>query len=156
MSYVISGLPVEPFTPLFALSDEELSERGIIRARADSVPGYPCRITLEDAPIGERVLLVNHVSHLTDSPYRHSYAIYVRENVVEPAAFKDELPPVFNGRPISLRLFDAAGMLVGARMAIGEAVETEIHTAFERADVAYIHAHNSMHGCFVAEVRRAD
>jgi hypothetical protein len=49
MSFVVSGLPIETFRPLFGLSDEALAERGVIRRRVDSTPGFPCRITLEDA-----------------------------------------------------------------------------------------------------------
>ena len=30
MSYVISGLPIETFRPLFGLSDEDLAARGLV------------------------------------------------------------------------------------------------------------------------------
>lgn len=154
MSYIITGLSPEPFKPLFGKSDAELARQGIIRKTADSVPGYPCRITLEDAPVGETVLLLNHESNSAETPYRSSYAIYVRENQTEPASFRDELPPALRGRPIALRLFSAEGMLVGASMGMDQSLEVEIEAALARADVTYIHAHNAMHGCFVAEIRR--
>ena len=49
MSFVISGLPVDEFKPLFGLSDVALAERGVVRVRVDAKPGFPCRVTLEDA-----------------------------------------------------------------------------------------------------------
>ena len=45
MSYVITGLSPDEFTPLFELSDEELAQRGIVRRTANAKPGYPCRVT---------------------------------------------------------------------------------------------------------------
>ena len=46
--FQISGLPAEPFAPLFALSAEELERIGARRVVADSSHGYPCRVSLAD------------------------------------------------------------------------------------------------------------
>ncbi|MCI4645105.1 MAG: DUF1203 domain-containing protein [Hyphomonadaceae bacterium] len=156
MSYIVTGLSPEPFKPLFGKSDAELAALGVLRKTADSFPGYPCRISLEDASIGETVLLLNHASHAVETPYRSSYAIFVRENQAASARYVDELPPVFHGRPIALRFFDEDGMLQGASMERGGALEAEILSALARPDVAYIHAHNAIHGCFAAKIRRPD
>lgn len=155
MSFTITGLPVQEFQNLFSLSDEELRTRGVVRKIADKKPGYPCRITLEDAEPGERVLLLNYESHKADTPYRSSYAIYLREGVTERATYRDELPPVFKDRPIALRIFDEDGNLIGADLDLAGKLQTKIEKAFENPDAAYIHAHNAMHGCFAAEVRPA-
>ena len=48
MSFRISSLPVEPFVPLFGLSDEALLQHGARRAIADEKPGFPCRVSLAD------------------------------------------------------------------------------------------------------------
>ncbi len=156
MSFSISGLPAEEFQPLFSLSDEELKARGVIRKTADAKPGYPCRITLEDAEPGETILLLNYESHKTDSPYRSSYAIYVRESARTAKPLIDRLPPALKGRPISLRIFDKDGMLIGADLDLTGDLTTKIENIFNNPDAAYIHAHNAMHGCFAAEIRRAD
>ena len=37
MSYVVSGLPLEPFQALFGLSEEALAEDGVVRYRADAL-----------------------------------------------------------------------------------------------------------------------
>ncbi|MEO1252298.1 MAG: DUF1203 domain-containing protein [Pseudomonadota bacterium] len=156
MTFTIAGLSPDPFQSLFSLSDEELAARGIVAKRADAKPGFPCRVTLEDAEPGERVLLLNHQSHDALTPYRSAYAIYVRDGADHAAAYKDQLPPVFQNRPIALRLFDEDGMLVGADMGVNGELKGKINAHLERPDVAYIHAHNAMHGCFVAEIQRGD
>jgi len=155
MSFSISGLPAEEFKPLFSMSDAELKARGVIRKTADAKPGYPCRITLEDAEPGETILLLNYESHKTDSPYRSSYAIYVREGALSAKTFADELPPVLKGRPIALRIFDNDGMLMGAELDLKGDLTAKIENIFGNPDAAYIHAHNAMHGCFAVEIRRA-
>lgn len=155
MSFAITGLPVDEFKSLFGLPDAELKRRGVIRKTADSWPGFPCRVTLEDAAPGESVLLLNYESHKAPTPYRSSYAIYVRENAVRSGAFIDEPPPVLLGRPLALRLFDEGGMLIGAKLVAASGdVRGAIEEAFENAACAYIHAHNAAHGCFAAEIRR--
>lgn len=156
MPFTVTGLPVEEFNGLFALSDEELKTRGVIRKTANTKPGYPCRVTLDDAEPGESVLLLNYESHKADTPYRSSYAIYVREGATEQATYRNELPPVFKNRPIALRIFDEDGNLIGADLDLNGALEEIIERAFENPDAAYLHAHNAMHGCFAAEIRRTE
>ncbi len=154
MSFVITGLSPHDFSHLFGLTDEELSRQNIVRRTVDKKPGFPCRVTLEDAEPGETVLLMNHQSHLAETPYASRYAIYVREGAAAANTFRDELPPVLVNRPIALRLFDESGMLVGADMGMNSELEARIGQALARPEVAYIHAHNAMHGCFAAEIRR--
>lgn len=155
MSFSISGLPAAEFTPLFGLSDEDLNSRGVIRRTADAKPGYPCRVTLEDAEPGETLLLLNYESHKAETPYRSSYAIFVRENRTEAVHFVDEIPPVLLGRPIALRLFNERGHLIGADLILPTGdVRARIEAAFAAPEVSYIHAHNAAHGCFAAEIKR--
>ena len=154
MSFTITGLSAEEFAPLHALYDEDLATRGVVRTKAVSKPGFPCRVTLEDAEPGETVLLFNYESHKAATPYRSSYAIFVRERAVDAAHFENELPPVLMGRPIALRHFNADGYLVGASLALTGDAADKIEAAFTDSQVAYLHAHNAAHGCFAAEVRR--
>lgn len=70
MSYVITGLDPAPFRYLYGLSDAELAKAGAIRMTADAKPGFPCRVTLEDAEPGTAVLLLNHEHLPVDTPYR--------------------------------------------------------------------------------------
>ena len=83
MTYRITGLKREPFEHLFGLGDAELAALNARRVVADKKPGFPCRITLEDANPGESLILTNYVSHDVATPYRTAYAIYVREAALE-------------------------------------------------------------------------
>lgn len=153
MTYRITGLAPATFLPLFALSDAELAERQGLRVTATQHPGFPCRITLKDAPEGEELILLHHVSHDAATPYRSAYAIYV-SRADRAAEFRDAIPPAMQGRPLGLRGFDAAGMLRAAKLAMAGEADAAIRDLFGDADIAYIHAHNAAHGCFVAKVDR--
>ena len=155
MSFIVTGLPVETFQPLFRLSDEALAARGAVRRTAVAGQRFPCRVTLEDAPAGQTVLLVNYEHQTAPTPYRSNYAIYVSEAARETRRLAGELPPVLRGRPIALRAFDAAGMLIGAELALNDDVAEAIARRFEDPDAAYLHAHNAAYGCFAARIDRA-
>lgn len=154
MSYRIEGLCREAFEHLFGLSDEELVAQNARRVIADSKPGFPCRVTLEDAEPGEELLLVNYISFDVPSPFRTAYAIYVREAAVEPAVYIDELPPPLRSRVLSLRGFDREGMLRGALLIQPGEAEAGICELFDRPDITTIHAHNAIPGCFAAKIER--
>ncbi|MCJ2186131.1 DUF1203 domain-containing protein [Novosphingobium beihaiensis] len=136
------------------MTSEELAQIGARRVIADADRGFPCRISLEDARAGESLILLNHVSHDVANPFRTAYAIYVREQACEPEPWIDSLPPVFAGRALSLRGFDAQGMLCDAALAQPEETEEKIRALFENPQVAGIHAHNAAHGCFAARIER--
>lgn len=155
MSYVVSGLPLDAFQPLFGLSDEALAERGIRRYLVDAPVGFPCRITLADAQPGETVLLLNYEHQPADTPYRSQHAIFVSEQAQATARYVDQIPPCLVVRPmISLRAYDADGMMIDAALAPGAALEPEILRLLERADTAYLHAHNAGRGCYAARIDR--
>ena len=100
MTYVVQGLDPAPFRPLFGLTDQQLGERGIVRMTVDS-PTYPCRVSLKDRAIGEKVLLLNHVSHEVANAYRASHAIFVTEGEDEAAEYVDKVPPVFETESVA-------------------------------------------------------
>ena len=52
-SFQISALPLETFAPFFDLDDTALAARGARRYVATKKPGFPCRVSLEDAEEGE-------------------------------------------------------------------------------------------------------
>ncbi|TSB04061.1 DUF1203 domain-containing protein [Sphingorhabdus contaminans] len=155
MSYRIIGLDHEPFAHLFEMQDDALAEHGAIRVTAAADRGWPCRISLEDAKAGEELILLNHISHDVATPYRSAYAIYVRKAARKAAEFVDKTPPVFDGRPMALRAFDAGGMLRNAALAMPGEADDKIRALFTQQEIAYIHAHNAAHGCFSARIERA-
>ena len=114
MSFRISALPTARFKPLFALSDEELAARGAKRLIVDKCPGFPCRVSLMDAQVGEVVLLTNYEHQTASSPYRAAHAIFVRENAHEARPQVDEVPQALRSRLLSVRGFDGKGMMIDA------------------------------------------
>ena len=154
MTYRITGLDPTPYRPLFGLSDEELSKRGIVRMMVDEKPSYPCRVSLTDRDVGETVLLLNHVSHDIANPYRASHAIFVTEGATEPAEYVDEVPPVFAARVLSLRSFDKDGMMADAILTQAGEADAGIHKLFDNPEIETIHAHNATRGCFSAKIER--
>jgi hypothetical protein len=153
MTYSIQGLSPDRFAPLFAMSDAELAAHNARRVTATADRGFPCRISLDDARAGEELILLHHTSHDVATPYRSAYAIYVRPNVIAPT-YRDEPPPVFEGRPLALRAFDREGMLQTARLAGPGEADGAIRDLFADDGIAYIDAHNAAHGCFAARVTR--
>ncbi len=153
MTYQIKGLQRDAFAHLFEMDDAQLSEHAAVGVMADG-PGFPCRVSLEDAKAGERLILLNYTSHDVATPYRSTYAIYVREGAAQSRQFIDETPLVFEGRPLGLRAFDAKGMLRGAALALPGEADAKIRRLFDVPEIAYIHAHNAAHGCFSAKIER--
>ena len=155
MSFIVSGLPVETFEPLFGLDEAALAEQGAVRRIAVAGERFPCRITLEDAPAGQSVLLLNYEHQPAKTPYHSHYAIYVSEGARETRVLTNELPTALRGRPIALRAFDQAGMLMGTHLVLDDTVAETIDRQFEDPAAAYIHAHNPAAGCFAARIDRA-
>lgn len=156
MTYAIAGLPVEQFQPLFGLPEGELAKRHIVRMTADTPVGYPCRIRLEDAAPGDTLLLLNHEYQSAETPYRGRHAIFVNETATAPGRFVDEMPRVLTVRKaISLRAFDAAGMMIDADVVPGAEVEALVLKLLENPEAAYLHAHFAGRGCFAARIDRS-
>jgi hypothetical protein len=152
MAYRIEGLAPEAFESLFSMTDGELAQQGARRAVADG-PGYPCRVSLDEAAPGEPLILINHVSHDAPTPFRASHAIYVRKDAKR-GRFEDAVPPLFDSRTLGLRAFDAEGMLCGALLASPGDADSKIRELFERPEIVEVHAHTAALGCFLAKIER--
>jgi hypothetical protein len=155
MGFRVSGLDREEFAPLFRLSDAQLGERGIVRRVADRRPGFPCRVSLQDAEPGETLLLLNYEHLPVTSPYRARHAIYVRENAQTATPAVNEIPDVLRTRLLSLRAYDRSGMMVEADVVHGSDIEPVIERILSEENVDFIHVHNAKPGCFAARIDRA-
>jgi len=155
MTFRITGLSPERFAGLFGQPDEVLARHGARRHIADSKPGFPDRIGLRDVEVGESVILINHMHQDADTPYRASHAIFVAETGGEPYDRVGEIPEVLAIRPISLRAFSAAGDMVDADLAEGDALARTIERLLAAPDTAYLHAHYAKRGCYAARIDQA-
>jgi hypothetical protein len=154
MSFRIRGLTPGQFEPLLVLSDSELVARGMRRELIDEPHASPCRVTLADADPGEHVILLPFAHQTADSPYRAGGPIYVRERAREPFDRIDELPPVFSARMLSVRAYDAHGMMIHADIADSD--PRELFTQFFSDPATdYLHVHYARRGCYSCRVDRA-
>jgi len=155
MDFQIIPLSLEQFLPLFQLGDRELTKHRACRMMADTNPGFPCRVSLEDAKIGEAVILLTYTHQPTESPYHAAGPIFVRENAVEAKLQPREVPDVVRRRTISVRAYDPAGMMKNARVVEGREIETCIDEFFADKSIEYLHLHNAGAGCYSCRVDRA-
>ncbi len=152
--FYIKGLPLSEFSPLFGLTTEVLAQRNILRQVVTCKPGFPCRVSLQDAEPGESVLLINYEHHAVANPYRSRHAIYVRENAEEVQLAVNEVPLLLRHRLLSLRCFDHQGMMLDADVTEGQHLEAAIRSLFKERNIAYLHIHNAKPGCYAARVDR--
>jgi Protein of unknown function (DUF1203) len=155
MPFRFRGLSAEPFAPLIALGDAELAARDMRRMIADEKPGFPCRVSLEDAEPGERLILLPFEHQPAHSPYRAAGPIFVREIARTTYDRSGDIPPVLRGRLLSVRAYDREGLMVDADVVEGADVEPLLARQFGRADTDAIHIHFARRGCFACRVERA-
>jgi len=156
MKFIIKALDHQEFKPLFDLSNVELEEKGIKRMIVDEKPGYPCRISLEDADIGEEVILLPYEFHKTNSPYQGKGPIFVRKGVSTKVLKNNEIPRMLNHRLLSFRGYDKNGLMKEALTEKGINTYSTIEQIFINTEIEYIHIHNSSPGCYNCEVRRIE
>jgi len=148
-------LLIENFSHLFSMNDAELESHGARRVNVDSHPGYPCRVSLMDARVGERVILTPFRHHDVISPYQSAGPIFVRENAERAEPQVNEIPVMFHHRLLSVRAYDEAAMMKDARVVEGRALEETITNFFTTEAISYLHIHNAGPGCFNCMVQRA-
>ncbi|KFF02012.1 DUF1203 domain-containing protein [Chryseobacterium luteum] len=142
------------FEYLNDLSETELAENHIKKMKVDKFPGFPCRITLEDAGIGEMVFLLNYDFHNVNSPYRASGPVFLRANQLTKTYAQNEIPVMFNHRLLSIRGYSKDAMMVVADVSEGKFLKDKLLQILENPNIEYIHLHNAKPGCFNCTVKR--
>jgi hypothetical protein len=154
MDFQIFALDIEQFRHLFGQDQESLAKQGVQRRIVDSSPGYPCRVSLQDAEVGENVLLMNYEHQPAATPFQSSHAIFVRESATQAMLDTNEVPKMFRHRLLSVRAFDASGMMIDADVVDGEHLESLIERMLVNVSTDYLHVHNAKLGCYVGLVER--
>jgi hypothetical protein len=153
--FQISALPLDNFKDLFSLDDESLAARGAKRYVADKTPGFPCRVSLEDAAPGERVILVPFCHQPEQSPYRAVGPIFVREGAITASLPPRTIPAFLRSRLLSVRAYDADHLMIAAEVVDGRELESNMTRVFARAAVVYAHIHFAGPGCYACRADRA-
>ena len=154
MSFKIHSLPKAPFEELFGLSDADLKNQSILRVIANSEPGFPCRVSLEDAKVGEELILLNYQHLEGATPYAASHAIYVRKDAVQAEVEVGEVPVVLSSRLMSVRGFNKQDLMVEADVVQGGKLAEKLEELFANIDIEFVHIHNAKQGCFAAMATR--
>lgn len=154
MSFRITGLDAKPFAHLFGMPDEELARHNAKRYVADEKPGFPCRVTLEDAEPGETLLLVPFTHQTSQTAYASKGPIFIRERTSTRAERRNEVPEQLKVRLISLRAYDRTGMMRDADVVDGKDLKPLIERLLANEETAYLHAHFARRGCYAALIER--
>ncbi|QQA43417.1 DUF1203 domain-containing protein [Pelagovum pacificum] len=154
MSFQINALDPAPFAPLFTMSEAELVGRHARRVTADSAPGFPCRVSMADAAVGDRLILLHYEHMPAHSPFRASHAIYIREGAERARLAPGEVPEVLARRLLSVRAFDGDDMMVAAEVVEGTSLGPVLSDWLEDAGVAFVDIHYARPGCFAGRAVR--
>ncbi len=142
------------FSTYLNMNNEELHQNGGRWIEVDESPCYPCRVSLEDAKIGEKVLALSYTYHDVSSPYKASGPIFVRNNAIQKKLKINEVPVMLNHRQLSLRGYNSEAMMIEAEVLKGKNLKSGLLKIFQNTAVEYIHIHNAMPGCFNCSVVR--
>ncbi len=142
------------FEHLFNLADDELANLGVIRKVADQHPGYPCRVSLQDAAVGETIILTAFAHHAVSSPYQANGPVYIRKNAETAKPTMNEIPAMLLHRQLSVRAYNRTAMMLSSRVTDGHKLNEVIQDCFADAEVDYLHIHNAGPGCYNCAVQR--
>ena len=155
MTFQISALSGEGFAPLFDMDDATLRQHGARRYVADARPGFPCRVSLEDATPGESVILLPYAHLEADSPYRASGPIFVRHGARRASPAVNEVPDLLRLRSLSVRAYDRESLMLAAEVTEGRDLEETIGRLLDDERAAFLHVHFAKPGCYACRVDRA-
>ncbi|MEO1322710.1 MAG: DUF1203 domain-containing protein [Pseudomonadota bacterium] len=156
MNFQISALSERLFSHFYGATEEQLRKAGAQRVIADSEPGFPCRISMRDAKIGESLILLNFTHLDENTPYCASHAIFVIEGAKEQTFPKNTVPEVLRSRLLSLRAFDENYCMIAAEVCAGADLEQAITKIAADPGVAFLHVHNAAPGCYAARIDLLD
>lgn len=154
MDFQITALSEQNFFHLFGLTDEELASQKASRQVVTENPGTPCRVSMQDAEVGETVILLNYQHQSANSPYPATHAIFIRENVKQADIAVNDVPESISSRLVSVRFFDHNHMMTDADVVDGYTLASVISNAFENKEIEYAHLHYAKPRCFAASVHR--
>jgi hypothetical protein len=121
----------------------------------DAPNGYPCRLSLADAPPGARVLLFRHRPFSGDHPYAEEGPIFARPGAARAILAANEVPAFVARRPaIAVRRYDAQEAILGAEVVAGADCGGALRRAFAFDDTAFVHIRNAAWGCFLCRADR--
>ncbi len=146
--------------PDFQLTPIDPQTADVLRAKggptyvADANPGYPCRQCLQDAQVGEVLVLVSHDPFEHDSPYRSASPIFLHRDSCVAFEGGTAMPEQLTLRQLSVRAFDDAEMMNDAAVIDGDELASTIIRFFADPQTHHVHVHNATRGCWAVRADR--
>ncbi len=153
-NFQIVPLKKQDFTQIMKFSDEQLESINAYWYLADSNPGFPCRVSLQDAKVGERVLALCYSHHNVNSPYKASGPIFIREKAQTAQLNNNEIPQMLLQRPQSVRAYNSSSRMIDAAVVSGKHLKYKIKELLINEKIEYLHIHNANPGCYNCAVVR--
>ena len=150
----LSGLDHRQFEYLVEMDDSDLAARGIVRCVATQDHGFPCRISLVDARVGEELLLLPYTHLACTSPYRASGPVFIRCQAVRCVLPPGVVPPYVHRRQMSVRAYDAGAFMLSGQVCEGAEVAATLDQLFDDPHVHQVHLHNAGRGCYSCRAER--
>jgi len=147
--------PTFEFTALSSASAAALRSKGGEIYIADEPQCYPCRQCLQDANVGEELILLSYNPFGSKSPYRSASPIFLHRHDCGDPTSDDHLPDQLAIRQLSVRSFDADEMMIDAAVIDGADLPTTIDAMFADELSHMLHVHNAQRGCYAVRVDRA-
>lgn len=141
--------------------------RGVRQSRRDAFGGeaelwraedrYPCRHCLEEARKGSGVLLVSYRPLDRETPFAGRGPIFLCDEPCAPFSLSNVVPEIVATRRVNYRAYDSSGKMLYRHSRLAEVGEAHLHIGEMLADeeVAEVHAHTALHGCYLCRFIRA-
>lgn len=153
-AFIVRSLDVRHVAAAAARYEHADSEVRLVEVTAPV--GFPCRVTLDWAQPGEKVLLFKHNPFNAASPYAEQGPVFARPAGAPKVLEIDELPAYVAVIPqVVVRGYDAATSITHAEVVAGRDCAAAIRRAFANDGVAYVHIRAAAYGCFQFRVDRA-
>ncbi|MDW3218464.1 MAG: DUF1203 domain-containing protein [Acidimicrobiales bacterium] len=121
---------------------------------ADEHPGFPCRRCLEDARVGDELILVSHDPFDGTTPYRSASPIFLHRAPCAPPADLGAIPKQLRRRRLSVRAFDETEQMIDAVLVDGEDLDGIVERFLGDDRTERIHVHNAERGCWAVTISR--
>ena len=133
-----------------------LDDGGNALRRSHADHPLPCRHCLQDAHIGEVVLLGSYRFGRPYGIYGGPSPIFVHARPCTPFDRGDAVPEIVRNRLVSVRVYDADDQMIYplGMVCPGTEVENPVSRSFEDPRTAYVNIHTAGPGCFLCRAER--
>lgn len=153
-AFIVRSLDTRHVAAAAARHENNDSEVRLVEVTAPV--GFPCRVTLDWAQPGEKVLLFKHNPFNAASPYAEQGPVFARPGGAPKVLAIDELPAYVAVIPhVVVRGYDDTTSIAHADVVAGRDCVAAIKRAFANDAVEYVHIRAAAYGCFQFRVDRA-